>query len=120
MKGHCIRQIYLNPCVCISTERVVIHQTPHSEGEEHENHEEEELSSGSSRGSLQWVSGISHEHDYADKSKCCFCPEYKCRLDKLTNYKNNDHNTTLASVDVETSYCYFKLCILMCKPFNFR
>ncbi|KAI7795955.1 uncharacterized protein LOC130570467 [Triplophysa rosa] len=39
---------------CKNTERVVIRQTPHNEGEEHENHEEEELSSGSSRGSLQW------------------------------------------------------------------
>ncbi|XP_056586694.1 uncharacterized protein LOC130407630 isoform X2 [Triplophysa dalaica] len=39
---------------CKNTERVVIRQTPHNEGEEHENHEEEELSSGSSRGSVQW------------------------------------------------------------------
>lgn len=55
----------LNPCVCFSTERVVIRQTPHNEGEEHENHEEEELSSGSSRGSVQWVSAISHEQAQA-------------------------------------------------------
>ncbi|KAK2872361.1 hypothetical protein Q8A67_022258 [Cirrhinus molitorella] len=39
---------------CKKSERVVIHQTPHSEGEEHENMEEEEGSTGSSRGSLQW------------------------------------------------------------------
>ncbi|XP_052444224.1 uncharacterized protein LOC127986062 isoform X3 [Carassius gibelio] len=38
---------------CKKSERVVIHQTPHSEGEEHENMEEEG-STGSSRGSLQW------------------------------------------------------------------
>ncbi|XP_042604160.1 uncharacterized protein LOC109072443 isoform X2 [Cyprinus carpio] len=43
---------------CKKSERVVIHQTPHSEGEEHENMEEEEGSTGSSRGSLQWVSQI--------------------------------------------------------------
>ncbi|KAK9955046.1 hypothetical protein ABG768_014953 [Culter alburnus] len=39
---------------CKKTERVVIHQTPHSEGEEHEHMEEEDGSTGSSRGSLQW------------------------------------------------------------------
>lgn len=39
---------------CKKTERRVIHQTPHSEGEEHEHMEEEEGSTGSSRGSLQW------------------------------------------------------------------
>ncbi|KAA0719793.1 hypothetical protein E1301_Tti019123 [Triplophysa tibetana] len=39
---------------CKNTKRVVIRQTPHIDGEEHENPEEEELSSGSSRGSLQW------------------------------------------------------------------
>ncbi|KAF4098863.1 uncharacterized protein LOC131528862 isoform X4 [Onychostoma macrolepis] len=39
---------------CKKSERVVIHQTPHSEGEEHENMEEEAGSTGSSRGSLQW------------------------------------------------------------------
>ncbi|XP_067232861.1 uncharacterized protein [Chanodichthys erythropterus] len=39
---------------CKKTERMVIHQTPHSEGEEHEHMEEEDGSTGSSRGSLQW------------------------------------------------------------------
>ncbi|XP_043090343.1 uncharacterized protein LOC122341076 isoform X5 [Puntigrus tetrazona] len=39
---------------CKISERMVIHQTPHSEGEEHENMEVEEGSTGSSRGSLQW------------------------------------------------------------------
>ncbi|KTF90685.1 hypothetical protein cypCar_00021044, partial [Cyprinus carpio] len=39
---------------CKKSERVVIHQTPNSEGEEHEHMEEEDGSTGSSRGSLQW------------------------------------------------------------------
>lgn len=39
---------------CKTSERVVIRQTPHSEGEEHEHMEEEDGSTGSSRGSLQW------------------------------------------------------------------
>ncbi|XP_016325732.1 uncharacterized protein LOC107675787 [Sinocyclocheilus anshuiensis] len=39
---------------CKKSERVVIHQTPSSEGEEHEHMEEEDGSTGSSRGSLQW------------------------------------------------------------------
>ncbi|XP_065099971.1 uncharacterized protein [Paramisgurnus dabryanus] len=39
---------------CKKSDRVVIHQTPHSDGEEHENNESEELNSNSSRGSLQW------------------------------------------------------------------
>ncbi|XP_067280396.1 titin-like [Pseudorasbora parva] len=39
---------------CKKTERMVIHQTPNSEGEEHEHVEEEDGSTGSSRGSLQW------------------------------------------------------------------
>ncbi|XP_052392452.1 uncharacterized protein LOC127941448 isoform X4 [Carassius gibelio] len=39
---------------CKKSERVVIHQTPNSEGEEHEHMEEENGSTGSSRGSLQW------------------------------------------------------------------
>ncbi|XP_077050362.1 uncharacterized protein LOC143699008 isoform X3 [Siphateles boraxobius] len=39
---------------CKKSERVVIRQTPHSEGEEHEHMEEEDGSTGSSRGSLQW------------------------------------------------------------------
>ncbi|TRY64908.1 hypothetical protein DNTS_024600 [Danionella cerebrum] len=43
-----IRSFYRN------RERMVIHQTPHSEGEEHEHMEEEEGSTSSSRGSLQW------------------------------------------------------------------
>ncbi|KAK7131521.1 hypothetical protein R3I94_016596 [Phoxinus phoxinus] len=39
---------------CKTSERVVIRQTPHSEGEEHEHMEEEDGSTGSSRGSVQW------------------------------------------------------------------
>ncbi|KAG1946423.1 uncharacterized protein LOC120486064 [Pimephales promelas] len=39
---------------CKTSDRVVIRQTPHSEGEEHEHMEEEDGSTGSSRGSLQW------------------------------------------------------------------
>ncbi|XP_051962075.1 uncharacterized protein LOC127629073 [Xyrauchen texanus] len=39
---------------CKNSERMVIHQMPHSEGEEHENMEVEEVSTNSSRGSLQW------------------------------------------------------------------
>ncbi|RXN33430.1 titin-like protein [Labeo rohita] len=39
---------------CKKSERVVIHQGPQSEGEEHENMEEEDGSTDSSRGSLQW------------------------------------------------------------------
>ncbi|XP_051534007.1 uncharacterized protein LOC127429180 isoform X2 [Myxocyprinus asiaticus] len=37
-----------------NAERMVNHQMPHSEGGEHENMEEEELSTNSSQGSLQW------------------------------------------------------------------
>ncbi|KAK7143162.1 hypothetical protein R3I93_014356 [Phoxinus phoxinus] len=39
---------------CKTSERVVIRQTPHSEGEEHEHMEEEDGSTSSSRGSVQW------------------------------------------------------------------
>ncbi|CAM4665490.1 unnamed protein product [Leuciscus chuanchicus] len=39
---------------CKESERVVIRQTAHSDGEEHEHMEEEDGSTGSSRGSLQW------------------------------------------------------------------